>query len=748
MKPNILLIVTDQQRWDALGCTGGWVRTPHIDSIASEGVRFSNCVTNAPMCVPARVSLATGLYPHNTQVWENIAYDMPTDYATWMQSVRKAGYRTSIFGKTHLHTHTGDLRKREDLLRKYGFDDIDEIAGPRASIHVGSNMTDRWKRKGLWQAYRDDMNDRLTGSGPVARPSVLPAEEYADTYVGQQAKRYLSDYDRKESWFCWVGFGGPHEPWDTPEPYASMYDPADMPAPVNRGSDPDTRHRGVLDNRLRRSPKLSSSEVAALRANYAGNVTLIDDQVGQILAVVRERGELDNTILAFTSDHGEMNGDYGLFYKGLFLNGAVRVPLLIRTPPTITKRASGRACSSLVEWFDIGPTLVDLAGGKNKKDTFGKSLMPVLDGTSDKHRSFAISECLGEIMYLDEEWKLCLNRSGLPYLLFNLMDDPDERINRVTDRGTRKIQTNIRLKILEHMLRTQLRKKRRGKRLNPATSEARDPADTPVPVPVQTAASNVTESEPPSAGGNIEQRLSQVSSMSPQGKCFFIHVGKAGGTYLGAALRVLAKEAGIDIEFTSHQGRIPGILRDNPGSQVIFSVRDPLEIFVSGFYSRQRKGAPRYHREWTPREAEAFARFSTANELAEALSADDTAVREAAAEGMRAIQHVRKNLRGYLKGPVFLRKHKNRIRFIFNQASLDEDLSFMYRAYGLNVPNKIRDNPRLRHENPSDIDRNLSALARRNLVEHYKVDLKIYRTCLSLREEILGKFKPEAGTAS
>lgn len=458
MKPNILLIVTDQQRWDALGCTGGWVRTPHIDSIGSEGVRFSSCVTNSPMCVPARVSLATGLYPHNTEVWGNISYDMPTHYPTWMQSIREAGYRTSIFGKTHLHVHRGDLREREDLLRKYGFDDIDEIAGPRASANVRSNMTDRWQRKGLWEAYRDDVNERLKDNLPVARPSVLPVEEYADTYVGQEAKRYLTDYDRKEPWFCWVGFSGPHEPWDTPEPYASMYDPKDMPAPVKRISDPDKRNRGVLDNRLKKVPHFSSSDFAALRANYAGNITLIDDQVGQILAVLRERNEIDNTIVVFTSDHGEMNGDYGLFYKGLFLNGAVRVPLMIRTPMRMTSRVSNRVYGTPVEWFDIGPTLVDLVGGRKSEDAFGKSLLPMLDGSSETHRSFAVSECLGEVMYMDEEWKLCLNRSGLPYLLFDLQHDPDETINKVTNKGTRNIRTDIRLRILEHILRTQRRK--------------------------------------------------------------------------------------------------------------------------------------------------------------------------------------------------------------------------------------------------------------------------------------------------
>ena len=115
-RPNIAFIMTDQHRWDALGCSGGWVNTPNLDRIAAEGIRFSNCVTNSPVCIPARVSLATGLYPHNTGIWRNQPHDMGADTPTWMQAIRNAGYRTSLFGKTHLHRHEGDLRDREHLL--------------------------------------------------------------------------------------------------------------------------------------------------------------------------------------------------------------------------------------------------------------------------------------------------------------------------------------------------------------------------------------------------------------------------------------------------------------------------------------------------------------------------------------------------------------------------------------------------------------------------------------------------------
>src|SRR5919109_1680959 len=112
-RPNVLLFMTDQQRWDALGCVGGWLETPNIDRLAREGVRFANAYTNAPVCVPARVSLATGRYPHNHGVWRHENYTLPRRARTWMRAIRDAGYATSVFGKTHLHPHVGDLRDRE-----------------------------------------------------------------------------------------------------------------------------------------------------------------------------------------------------------------------------------------------------------------------------------------------------------------------------------------------------------------------------------------------------------------------------------------------------------------------------------------------------------------------------------------------------------------------------------------------------------------------------------------------------------
>ena len=456
-RPNILLLMTDQQRWDAMSCSGTWVQTPHMDRIAAQGVRFSNCVTNSPVCVPARLSLATGLYPHNTGVWQNCGSRLDPRQSTWMQAVRRAGYRTSLFGKTHLHPHQGDLRLQEDLMNAYGLDDVDEIGGPRASARVLSHMTALWQDKGKWDDYRDDYAERFANKPYVVRPSTLGLEDYADAYVGRRACEYIEAYDRDEPFCCWVSFGGPHEPWDTPQPYASQYDPASMPAPAPIPVDAAERPAGGLDELCRRQNyDLQAEEITQMRADYAGNISLIDDQIGRILEVLEKRGALDNTVIALVSDHGEMNGDCGLIYKENFLDGAVRVPLLLRTPQSAAGHNAGQVSQAPVEWFDVGPTLIELAGTQVDYPQFARSLCPLLQDTQSRIRDEALSELKGEYMLLDETWKAAFNAQGEIYLLFDVYNDPSESQNLAGLPTLRPIETQMRRRLLHRLAQSQL----------------------------------------------------------------------------------------------------------------------------------------------------------------------------------------------------------------------------------------------------------------------------------------------------
>ncbi|MFL2529702.1 MAG: sulfatase [Candidatus Azotimanducaceae bacterium] len=451
-KPNILFLMTDQQRWDTIDAHGDWVRTPNIDGIAKKGTLFSQCITTSPVCVPARLTLATGQYPHSTGIWTHQEYTMPATAQNWMREIQKQGYRTSLFGKTHLHPHIGDLREQETLLHSWGLDDVDEIGGPRASAHVMSHMTASWKRKGLLENYKTDIKTRFANKPYIVRPSPLPLQDYYDVYVGQRAKEYLKAYNCNKPWFCWVSFGGPHEPWDTPEPYASMYDPSSMPLAISKRSiKKNVRPKGFLDEITngKWSPDFKAGEVNAMRANYAGNVTLIDDQIGEILEAIEDRGEIDNTIIAFTSDHGEMNGDHGLIYKMNFLDGSVRVPLIIKAPGF----EEGLTNNSLVENSDLGPTLLQLVGRDIGYNQFAKSLVDAMDGSN--HREDGLSEIVGEFMLMNDEWKIALNRDGLTYLLFDRKNDPQELVNLTGDLGYRSKEVALRHRILERLIQSQ-----------------------------------------------------------------------------------------------------------------------------------------------------------------------------------------------------------------------------------------------------------------------------------------------------
>jgi arylsulfatase len=452
-KPNILFIMCDQLRADALGCTGGWVKTPNIDSIARRGIRFANCVTNSPVCLPARVSLAIGQYPHNTGVWDNCPYELPEGTPTWMAAIRAAGYRTSLFGKSALHRRGPDIRKFEYVLNSYGLDDVDEIRGPRASAETICHMTARWDSLGLLAAFKKDIQERTGKNKTLVRPSPLPLEEYYDVYVGQQAKNYLRNYKRAEPWFCWVSFGGPHEPWDTPEPYAGMYRADEMPAPIKRPPLRRAGPKGELDERFAEArDKIDNAQ--ELRASYAGKVTLIDDQVGEVLNAIEDRGELDRTIVLFTSDHGEMNGDYGLIYKSNFLNPAVRIPLILSTPEIKNSAHAGAIVDQSVELFDVAPTLADFAGAKISYPNFAQSFTLLVGDPATEHREFGLSEFKHELMYLDRDWKLMLNADGEPYRLFDVKNDPEEMQDLVDQKERRELIADLKNKVLERKAQT------------------------------------------------------------------------------------------------------------------------------------------------------------------------------------------------------------------------------------------------------------------------------------------------------
>ena len=430
--PNILFIMSDQHRADAAGPLSRGFETPALNTIAADGTHFTNCYTNSPQCIPARAAMHFGLYPHQSGiVSNNTGFLKDTGRMTWVRRLHDAGYHNAVFGKTHL-LHSRDLIASEGKMRALGFDTVCEVHGPRQSMHTRSHMTDHWKQLGLIEAYREDIKGREISANRV-RPSPLGYDNYYDTYVARKAREFLERYDANRPFFCWLSFPGPHEPYDTPEPYASMFPPGTMQPAIERpkkiGGAPCLLH-DLLSHPCAENPGLTTAEIAALRANYAGGVRLIDDLIGGIIDLLKKQGRYDDTVILFTSDHGEMNGDWGLLRKKVFLDGSARVPLIVK-PVANNDIPRARSCDALVELMDVGPTLLSLAGVDEPAGLGGRTFAPHVTGAEGPHRNYILSQFGDDRMILSNAWKLVLNSQGAPSLLFDRSSDPDEVNNLV-----------------------------------------------------------------------------------------------------------------------------------------------------------------------------------------------------------------------------------------------------------------------------------------------------------------------------
>jgi choline-sulfatase len=456
--------MADQMRYDAIGSHSPWMKTPNLDLLCKLGVSFSSCYVNSPVCVPSRYSIATGKSPRQLHLTKNLQVDLSPHNSYWTNSVEKAGYKTSVFGKTHLHSHIGDLRKREHLVKSYGFQTIDEIGGPRASCHVGSNMTDLWQKEGYLQAYKDDLQQRFSNKPYIAKPSVLPDNLYADVYVGNQTCEYLEKTFKKEKsdspWFCWTSFGGPHEPWDAPQQYTDLYSAVDIPNHIESDFLSKTQSipaHTLLSKRFKRAPKLTQKDIIDLRKNYAGNVSLIDEQIGNIIRVLKQFNQFENTIIVFTSDHGEMNGDHGLLYKSVFFESAIKVPLIVSTPEIRKAKQGGNKNPALVQLSDLGSTILDLAkinsSTIDNANNYGLSFSECLENQTTKHRTCVFSDFDVETMVFDGRHKAVFDKDLKPYLLFDHKHSNNETDNMVSKLSKYTVKRKLTNQLVKYLSR-------------------------------------------------------------------------------------------------------------------------------------------------------------------------------------------------------------------------------------------------------------------------------------------------------
>ena len=425
-RPNLLFIMADQLRHDWISCAGSHqVSTPNIDSIAEEGVRFTQCITPSPICAPARISLATGLLPHRLGALTNNDY-LPLSVPTYYQRLRDHGYQVGCVGKLDLAKADSYNGLKGDRPRTFawGFTHPVEAEG---KSHAGSSPTPigpytKWlQERGLLERFHRDYTVTRKQEPRIERAagdSVLPAEAFEDIWIGRWSSEWLDNRDGDFPWHLFVSFVGPHNPFDPPTDYADQYRNDAMPGAIP----PETAGKPLWIRK--KQIKASAEQIAVTRRQYSAAVHAIDDAVGRILDTLKRRGWMRNTYIVFSSDHGEMLGDHGIYGKHVAYEGSVRVPLLF-AGPEIPKALISDA---LVELEDVNPTLCDLAGIPALENIDARSLKPILGGSASRHRAETVSMELNYRSLRTAEWKLIENLNDRDEL-YNLRKDPDELVN-------------------------------------------------------------------------------------------------------------------------------------------------------------------------------------------------------------------------------------------------------------------------------------------------------------------------------
>ncbi len=448
--PNIVLVMSDQHRADVLGCAGdATVQSPHIDALAARGARFTRTMCQGPLCMPARASFLTERYVRDHGVFTNwTAVDAGAP--TYLHALREAGYHTAMLGKAHLYRDDlGGVAHVDELaphLEALGFAEVQETGDK--FFGLPNRYSDHLAAEGLLDAYRQHIRDRSyqgeqeTGRNATKRvpmwdstPMPVPLASYIDAWHGDLAAGWVQRYDRDQPFFLFVGFPGPHDPWDAPAEAVARYRGTDVRMPPST-TRPDVEAAGSYGRLLGGFLHLSDTDtmtddaIRGMRRAYGAAVSVIDDGVGRIVEALGATGVLDRTWVIYTSDHGEMGGDHGLMSKCVFYRQAVNVPLVV-TPPG---GCAPRVVDDLVEHVDVAATVRAIGGGVPLDASEGRSLLGHLDGGADGRREVAVSENWGFALFDTGRHKLVVDEDTLvPCQLFDTVEDPHEDHNRVAD---------------------------------------------------------------------------------------------------------------------------------------------------------------------------------------------------------------------------------------------------------------------------------------------------------------------------
>ncbi len=497
-KPNIVLIMTDQQRADWLGCAGHPVlKTPHIDALAAEGTRFTNFNVATPVCQPNRASIMTGRYPSVHGLRHN-GLNLPRNQATFAEVLRAGGYSTAMIGKSHLQTFTDTPQRRgsapdtgpiaeankdagpyrderpmgspHEVPRPYyGFDHVELVGGHGAAPRGGHYIA--WlkeRRPDDWETLRDPAN-RLAHnySCPQAYRTPLPEALYPTSFVTERAEAFLSEQSPDQPFFAFVSFPDPHHPFNPPGRYWDMYDPAefsvDLPYTAHRNPNPILRaaHTQYADGSAETGRQklfmASERQLQEAMALTAGMITMVDDAVGRVVTALKSGGLWDNTIVIFNSDHGDYLGAFSLLLKGPFQHHSInRVPFIWRAPGAEAGLRDD-LCSSL----DIAPTLIEAAGLKPYNGIQGRSLWNgerrealLIEHEDNARIKLHFTERPANLRtLLTDDYRLSLYAGENWGDLVHLATDPDETHNLWDDPAHAATRAALTRRMVDEMMR-------------------------------------------------------------------------------------------------------------------------------------------------------------------------------------------------------------------------------------------------------------------------------------------------------
>jgi arylsulfatase A-like enzyme len=507
MGRRILFITTDQQRYDTLGCNGGTVaRTPVVDRLAAQGIRYERAVPQSVVCMPSRSTMLTGQHQATHGVWMN-GVPLPVDAPSVAAELHGAGYRTALVGKAHFEPFMDPFgRFNENRLASLGTPTVEAPqfgggTGPHRGfdhLEFATHGATGWLHYARWlgaehpehlgdfYAVLDaDMEVNAAGFGDTGAPQVkhnpIPRDWYHTDWVADRTIAWLDSLDAGDDWFCWMSFPDPHHPWDPPASELHRVDWRDLDLPEGYPTTAAERER-ILDGKPRHWRRwydgelvsnyeapthwvpatLTPEQLREVNAMNAIEVELIDEAIGRVLAAIETRGWAEDLDVVFTTDHGELQGDFGLLFKGPYhVDGLMRLPLIWRPAPSAATTPT--TVSAPVGLVDLAPTFCAIAGLEAREWMQGAAL-PVDDADAaargiERQLTAWDSELFGVGIGLRtvtrDDWVCTAYLPGTEYdgtegELYSLVEDPLQQDNRWDDPSVRALRDDLLADLWDH----------------------------------------------------------------------------------------------------------------------------------------------------------------------------------------------------------------------------------------------------------------------------------------------------------